>query len=207
MTWELYAAYLLASAVVLAIPGPTVLLVIAYALNEGRRAAWPTIAGVGLGDFVAMSVSLAGLGAVLAASAELFNLLKWAGAAYLVWLGVQIWRAKPAPAEAPPAQRKPAAAMFRHAFVVTALNPKGIAFFVAFLPQFVVPQQPAPPQLALLGMTFVLLGVLNAALYAMLAGSLRGLVRRPGALALFNRAGGTALIGAGVATAMLRRPS
>ena len=93
MSFEVWLAFAAASAVLLTIPGPTVLLIIAHAVAHGRRAAPATMAGVVLGDLVAMTASLAGLGALLAASATLFGVLKWAGAAYLVYLGWRLWRA------------------------------------------------------------------------------------------------------------------
>ena len=92
MSIELWLAFAAASAVVLAIPGPTVLLVVSYALAQGRRSASATVAGVALGDFTAMTASLLGLGVVLLASATLFTVLKWIGAAYLNYLGIELWR-------------------------------------------------------------------------------------------------------------------
>jgi threonine/homoserine/homoserine lactone efflux protein len=207
VTVELWLAFVAASAVVLAVPGPTVLLVTSYVFSEGRRSARATVPGVALGDCVAMTASLAGLGAAVAASATAFTVLKWAGAAYLVWLGATMWRAKPQPpavaGAALPALRD--RAMFAHAFAVTALNPKSIAFFVAFLPQFVAPGAPVPPQLAILGATFLVLATANAAAYAALAGTARRGLSRPGVVRAVNRLGGTLLIGAGVMTATLRR--
>ena len=91
-TW---IAFAFASIVLLLIPGPTVLLVVSYALTQGRRVALATVAGVALGDLVAMTLSLAGLGAILAASSAVFTILKWIGAAYLLYLGIRLWRAKP----------------------------------------------------------------------------------------------------------------
>ena len=206
MTLELYAAYLAATTVVLVLPGPTIMLVVSYALSEGRRSAWPTVLGVAAGDFVALSCSLAGLGAVLSTSATFFTVLKWAGAAYLVWLGIRMWRSEiriaKDQAAMPPRAALP---MAGHAFVVTALNPKGILFFIAFLPQFVSPAAPVAPQLALLGGTFLVLVIVNAALYALLAGSVRDAVRRPGVMRAVQRLGGSVLIGAGILTATLRR--
>lgn len=208
MTLELYAAYLVASAFLLLLPGPTVMLVVSYALAEGRRAAWPTVLGVAAGDLVALSCSLAGVGAILSTSATLFTALKWAGAAYLVYLGLRMWRSAPRP-EGEPAEDRPRTAlpMAAHAFVVTALNPKGILFFIAFLPQFVSPGAPIAPQLVLLGATFVVLAIVNTALYALLAGSVRDAVRRPGVMRAVHRLGGSVLIGAGIMTATLRRAS
>jgi len=204
MTFEIWLAFVAASAVVLAIPGPTILLVIGQSLGAGKRGALPLVAGVALGDLTAMTLSLAGLGAVLATSATAFTIVKWLGAAYLVWLGVSLWRAKvPVQGAAPVAL--PAARAMRDAYVVTALNPKSIAFFVAFVPQFVAANAAFAPQAAILIATFVAMAAANAALYALLAGRLAGAVRRPAVRRLVNRAGGTMLIGAGVATAAMRR--
>lgn len=202
MAVETWLAFAAASAVLLVVPGPTILLVIGQSLGAGRRNALPLVAGVAAGDLVAMSLSLAGLGALLAASATLFTLLKWAGAAYLVWLGAGLWRA-PVAAEAPPPL--PARRAARDAFLVTALNPKSLAFFVAFVPQFLDPARPFGPQAAILVPTFVVLAALNAGAYALLAGRLSAAVRRPAVRRAFNRAGGTFLIGAGLATAAMRR--
>ena len=94
MSLELWLGFALASAIAVAIPGPVVIFVLGRAASGGWRTAMPTVAGVVLGDAVAMSLSLLGLGAVLAASALAFSLLKWAGAGYLIWLGVRLWRAE-----------------------------------------------------------------------------------------------------------------
>jgi homoserine/homoserine lactone efflux protein len=206
VTLELYAAYLVATAVVLILPGPTIMLVVSYALSEGRRSAWPTVIGVAAGDLVAMSCSLAGLGAILSTSAAAFTALKWAGAVYLIYLGIRMWRSEIRIGEAAAAMpRRASLPMAGHAFVVTALNPKGILFFIAFLPQFVSAAAPIAPQLLLLGGTFLVLAIVNAALYALLAGSVRDVVRRPGAMKAVQRLSGGVLIGAGIVTATLRR--
>ncbi len=198
MALDTWLAFLAATAVMLAIPGPTILLVIGQALGGGTRAAVPLVAGVALGDLTAMTLSLAGLGALLAASATLFTVLKFFGAAYLVWLGIRMWRAPVGDAAAAPVGARRA---FRDAYVVTALNPKSIAFFVAFVPLFA----PFLPQAIVLVASFVTLAALNAAIYALLAARLSGAVARPSVRRVFNRAGGTLLVGAGVATAAMRR--
>lgn len=206
MTIETYLAYLLATIVVLVIPGPTIMLVVSCSLTQGRKAALPLALGVGLGDLVAMTASLAGLGALLATSAELFTVLKWIGAAYLIYLGIKTWRANPHLGDAMTMMRPESnrTNVFR-AFVVTATNPKSIAFFCAFLPQFLNHAVPILPQVLIMGATFVILAVANAALYALLAARARAAVANPRAMKMVNRAGGTALIGAGVLTAALRR--
>jgi threonine/homoserine/homoserine lactone efflux protein len=202
MMLESWIAFAIASAALLIIPGPTILLVVGQSLGGGRRNTLPLVLGVAAGDLTAMSLSLAGLGTLLAASATLFTLLKWAGAAYLVWLGIGLWRA-PVTVEAPP-PLPPLQAM-RDAYVVTALNPKSIAFFLAFVPQFLDAGAGFVPQAALLVATFVSLAALNAGVYALLAGRLSGAVRRPAVRRGFNRLGGGMLVGAGLATAAAGR--
>lgn len=202
-TWFAFAA---ASLVLLFIPGPTVILVVSYALTQGRRVALATAAGVALGDFTAMTLSLAGLGALLATSATLFTALKWIGAAYLVYLGIRLWRADPTlPAASTSPERRNARSIFAHAFVVTALNPKSIAFFIAFAPQFIDRSAPLLPQMAIMEATFVGLAALNALAYALAADRLRLRIRKPSVLKWLNRGGASVLVAMGVATAAASR--
>ena len=119
MTWSLWLAFVAASSILLIIPGPTVLLVVSYALGQGWRTALPMAIGVALGDFTAMTLSMLGLGALLAASATLFTILKWVGAAYLVWLGVKLWRAGGTLEAKPRTDATSAAKMLGHAWLVT----------------------------------------------------------------------------------------
>ncbi len=202
MPVDLWLAFAAASAVMLLIPGPTSLLVVSYALGHGARSAAATAAGVVAGDFVAMTLSLIGVGALLATSAELFTLLKWVGAGYLVWLGIKLWRTEPA-MEANLSINH--GRIFAHAFIVTTLNPKSIVFFVAFLPQFVDPSLPFLPQTIVLETTFLVLSATNALTYAFAASSARKAVRRPSVLRVINRLGGSLLIGAGLAAAFVKR--
>ena len=200
-----WLAFVAASAILLAIPGPTVLLVISYALGHGRRPAAAIVAGVALGDLTSMTASMLGLGAVLAASAMVFTALRWIGGAYLVYLGVKLWRApvaEAAAADAPPARLS---RMFAHAYAVTALNPKGIVFFVAFVPQFLMASAPFLPQVAVLEATFVTLAILNTVAYAMLASAARQRLRQLRVQRIVNRTGGTLLIGAGALAAGWRK--
>ena len=188
MSFELWIAFVIASSALLAVPGPTVMLVVSYALGHGRMSGWATVPGVALGDFTAMTVSLLGAGAILAASATLFTVLKLAGAAYLIWLGIKLWRADPKLEELEDtSQAKPTSLMFWHAFVVTALNPKGVVFFVAFVPQFIDPNAAVLPQFVILEATFLALAAANVAIWAVLAGHMRSRFKRPGTLKLVNR--------------------
>jgi threonine/homoserine/homoserine lactone efflux protein len=204
---ETWIAYAMACVALLLIPGPTLMVVVAQALARGPRVAIAAVPGVALGDLTAMSVSLAGAGAVLAASAALFTALKLLGAAYLVWLGSRLWRSPPAALTlTADRQGRDLGGVFFQCFAVTALNPKGILFFVAFVPQFIDPSQPLAPQVAVLMGTFVGLAAVHSLTWSLLAGSLRTRVSRPGTQRLIQRAGGSAMIGAGVLTA-LARPS
>lgn len=204
MTFETYISFFLLSLVFMVIPGPTVLLVVSQALTSGRRSVLPLVAGVGLGDLLAMSLSFAGIGTVLAASAFWFSLLKWAGAIYLIYLGIKAWR-QPLFTNGEARAASSGRAQFVSAFLTTALNPKSIIFFIAFMPQFVVQTSPVLPQFMLLGASYLGISIVNAAGYAAFAGHLHGLIKGPGVIKQFNRFGGSVLIGAGLLTAAVKR--
>jgi threonine/homoserine/homoserine lactone efflux protein len=177
---EHWLAFVAASTVLLILPGPTILTVISYSVSHGRRANLPLVAGVALGDSTALFVSLVGLGSLLATSAFWFTVVKWAGGLYLLYLGIKLLRTQPAVQsisrpEAPHSLWQ----LFANTYLVTALNPKGIVFFVAFLPQFLSTSAPITPQLWVLGSTFVVLAALNAAAYAVFASTARGLLASP----------------------------
>lgn len=207
MDLSLWMTFVGATLLLLIIPGPTVVLVLTYALTQGRRVAVASAAGIALGDFIAMTASLVGLGALVLASSTLFVALKWVGAAYLVWMGIGMIRsagsAKAIQIEDAP--QLSAGAVFRNAAVVTALNPKGIVFFIAFVPQFIRTDAALAPQFAILIATFVSLATINVLVYALLADRLRATIRRPSVLAWMTRIGGGVLIAMGVLTATLRK--
>lgn len=214
MTFTHWLPFAIASAILVAIPGPTVLLVVSYALGHGRRYALATTTGVALGDFTAMTASMLGLGVILAASATLFSMLKWVGAAYLIYLGIKLWRAPVSVPDAPNASDMPAmpdtpetrtGRIVAHAYAVTALNPKSIIFFVAFVPQFIDPHLRATPQIVIFETTFIVLATLNAFGYAMLAAAARKAVRSARVQRIVNRTGGSLLIGAGLFAAAWKK--
>jgi threonine/homoserine/homoserine lactone efflux protein len=204
MTIEAWLAFTAASAALLVIPGPTILLVVSYALGQGWRSALPMAVGVALGDFTAMTLSILGVGALLATSATVFTLLKWVGAAYLVWLGIKLWQAGGTLDGTPRTNAASALKMLGHAWVVTALNPKSITFFVAFLPQFLDPRADFWAQMLVVETTFLALAFANVLGYALVATRARMIVQRPQAMRILNRAGGSLLIGAGVAAIGLK---
>lgn len=207
MPIELWFAFVAASALLLIIPGPTILTVISYSMAQGRRANVPLVAAVALGDSTALVVSLLGLGALLAASAWWFTAVKWAGGLYLLYLGIKLLRAGISPSELADASVSSSRwKLFANTYLVTALNPKGIVFFVAFLPQFISAEAPLARQLWILAITFVVMATLNATLYAAFASSARKLLSSPRSLRWFNMAGGGPLSAAGVWALLARRP-
>ena len=207
MTGSTAVAFLLASLVLAVTPGPGVAYIVARTLAQGRSAGLASVAGVALGNLGnALGASL-GLAALFAISSAAFTIVKWAGAAYLLWLGVQALRQPPAAAAAPGAFGAPRLAIiFRDGFVVALLNPKTALFFAAFLPQFMDPAASAVPQAALLGGVFVLLAAATDSGYVLLAGAVgralagRGAQRIAG---LGRYAAAATYIGLGLYTAAL----
>jgi threonine/homoserine/homoserine lactone efflux protein len=203
---ELWVAFVLASGVVLVIPGPTILTVISYSVAHGRRANVPLVIGVALGDSTAMLASVFGLGALLSTSAFWFTIVKLAGGAYLLYLGIKLLRAGVSVTEtASPTATNSRWRMFAATYVVTALNPKSIVFFVAFLPQFIDHDADLVRQLWVLTITFVAMATLNATLYAAFAASARALLASRAAQRRFNVVGGSILSAAGVLGMLAKR--
>jgi threonine/homoserine/homoserine lactone efflux protein len=206
VSFELWLAFVAASAVLLVIPGPTILTVISYSMAHGRRANVPLVAAVALGDSTALVVSLLGLGALMATSAFWFTVVKLVGGLYLLYIGIKLLRAGIAPpVTAAPAAPKSYWRLFANTYLVTALNPKGIVFFVAFLPQFINPSAGVASQLWALAITFVVMATINATVYAVFAASARTLLASSLAQRSFNLAGGSLLSVAGVWALLARR--
>jgi threonine/homoserine/homoserine lactone efflux protein len=176
MSLHLYMAFVLTSAIVICSPGPTVLMVIADALAHHARHAWSTVLGVGAGDLVAMSISLAGAGAVLRTSATAFTVMKVIGGLYLIYLGarsIYATRNRNVALEdlGEAMAARSARARFTTAFMVTVTNPKLILFFVAFVPQFISTSQSFAQQGVIYIATFDVMAMVNASLYAYMARS------------------------------------
>lgn len=206
MSIELWLAFVAASVILLVIPGPTILTVISYSVAHGRRVNIPLVVAVALGDSTALVLSILGLGALLAASAFWFTVIKTAGGIYLLYLGVKLLRAGVAPVD-PTRSAMPGSRwkLFANTYLVTALNPKGIVFFVAFLPQFIDPSASVSRQLWILAVTFVTMATVNATLYAVFAASARKLLASPRAQRRFSIAGGSLLSVAGVWALLAKR--
>lgn len=194
-----WVAFLVASILFIQVPGPSLLFTIGRALTVGRREALLSVVGNGLGVTAQVALVAVGLGAVVAASATAYTLIKVAGAAYVIWLGVQAIRhradARLAMAAAVPARR---GHPVRIGFTVGATNPKTIVFFVAFLPQFTDPSGPVAVQTMLLGLVFGAMAVVSDGTWAIAAGTARDwFARRPSRLDALSAAGGTMMIGLG----------
>ena len=198
MTLENWLAYTLVTATFLLIPGPTILLVISYSLIRGRKAVFALLLGVGLGDIVALILSFIGVGLLLQTVAITFQFLKWIGAAYLIWLGIRMWSSASESMElSAKTDNKVWHAIMANAFVITALNPKSIVFFLAFLPQFINSEKPFITQSLILGSTFLILAIISVLFYSMLA-SFTGQQMQLSLIHRWtNRIGGSLLIGAG----------
>jgi threonine/homoserine/homoserine lactone efflux protein len=200
-----WLAFVVASLLFIQVPGPSLLFMLGRALTVSLRDALVSVAGNALGLVVQVMLVAVGLGAVVAASASAYTVLKIVGAAYVVWLGVQAIRHRgDARLALLSGQRPPerATAALRTGFVVGVTNPKTIVFFVAFLPQFTSPDAPAGPQLALLGLVFGLMAVASDSTWAVVAGRARlWFARRPSRLDTMSTAGGVMMIGLGATMA------
>ncbi len=202
MSPALFGAFVGATAILMVIPGPNVALIVANSLAFGARGGLVTVAGTSAAMVVQLTVAALGVTALLRALAQAFELLRWLGVAYLVWLGARAWRA-PANDLSRTHAVSPAKT-FGRGFLVSLTNPKTLAFYAAFLPQFLDPSAPLGRQMAILSVTFVSIALIIDGGWALLAGRARGLIARFGRLR--NKLTGTALIGAAVGLALARRP-
>jgi homoserine/homoserine lactone efflux protein len=202
MNWQLFTAFLLITLVLILIPGPIVTLVIATSASKGLRAGLVTVAGTSTGNAVLLAAIALGLSWILSNALTWFEMLRWLGVAYLIWLGIQAWRGAAGGAPLPPSDR----VYFWRGFLVALSNPKTIAFFTAFLPQFVDPSLPVARQLALLCAVSVLLATLSDAGWAILAGLGRIWFMQPARAKLLGRLSGLTLIGGGIWLSLSRRP-
>jgi threonine/homoserine/homoserine lactone efflux protein len=196
------ALFAAAALALLLIPGPAVLYIVAQSAQHGRVAGLVSVGGVHAGTLVHVAAAAAGLSAIIVSSALAFSFVKFAGAAYLVYLGVRRIVARE-PAERIETPEQPLARLFRQGVVVNVLNPKTALFFLAFLPQFVDPDRAVWPQVLVFGLTFVALGFVSDGLYAVAAGSLARWLRAKRRAVAW--ASGTVFIGLGVSAALAKR--
>ena len=207
MSWTMWLAFLAAALVIAVSPGPGAVLSMSTGLRYGYAAALRAIAGLQIALLLQLGVVALGLGAVLATSETAFAVVKFAGAAYLIWLGVQKWRSPPEPiggdGEGQRVQSR--RQLYAQGILVNLTNPKAIVFIAALVPQFIVPDRPQWPQFAIIGATMVAVDMMVMSCYALLATRFRPLLRNPRLLRLQNRIFGGLFVGAGAMLAASSR--
>jgi threonine/homoserine/homoserine lactone efflux protein len=202
MPLDLYLAYLLACVLIAIVPGPTVTVIVANSLRHGTRAGLLNVAGTQLGLALMMATLIVGLTSVIAAMGWVFDWLRYAGAAYLVWLGWKLLRSPEAIADAGDAPR-PKGGFFLQGFIVMMSNPKALLFFGAFIPQFVDARGNYVAQIALLGVTAMAVALVSDGAYAVLTGR-AGAVLSKRKARLASRVSGSFLIAGGIWLALTR---
>jgi threonine/homoserine/homoserine lactone efflux protein len=203
----LWGLFVVASLVLLLTPGPAVLFIVARSIQQGRTAGLVSVVGIHLGTIVHITAAAVGLSALLVSSALAFAIIKYLGAAYLIWMGIRTLMAKDPDPKLPVVPAEPLHRAFRDGFVVNLFNPKTAIFFLAFLPQFVDPARGGLHwQILILGLTFMGLGILSDGVFALVAGAAGDLLRRSRRFKRFLRwFSGTSFIGLGVTAAMATR--
>ena len=205
MNPHLYLAFVVTVAILIAVPGPIVSMVVANALSDGAGSGLRTAVGAGIGNAILLGAVAAGIGASVARLSLVFGVVRWIGAAYLIWLGLRAWRTPPRRANpgGVGADRRARAAVFQGLWVALT-NPKAIVFYLALLPQFIDPREPACRQLLAMSATMVLLGLCSDGLYALLAGRARTWLADPARRRLQDRITGSVLIGVGFGLLLVR---
>ena len=203
ITIELYLAFIAATVVLMVIPGPNVALIVANSVAHGTRFGLLTVAATSTAVVVHLTLTVIGAAAVLNFLAASFDWLRWAGVAYLVYLGIATWRAPVADLAQTQPQARSGRLIFARGFLIGLTNPKTLLFYGAFFPQFITPGPDAGQQLLLLAVTFLAVAIVCDSLWAILAGRLRALLVAH--TRLRNRITGGLLVGAGLGLAMARR--
>lgn len=206
MTLAVWLGFLLASILIAVTPGPGAVLSMSNGMRHGYRSAFVGILGLQVALLAHLLLVAIGFGALLAASEVAFSLVKFVGAAYLVWLGIQKWRARPQPIAAE-LEKQPSRGLFLQGLLVNLTNPKAIIFVAALVPQFVDPALTLLPQYLLIAATLCLTDTLVMSTYALSAVRLGRWLRDPGMLRLQNRLFGGMFVSAGAALAVSSRSS
>lgn len=203
MDLNLYIAFFAATALMILLPGPSVMLTVAHSISFGWRRALATVTGATIGVGIQLAITLVGMTSLMVLMAEWFEWLRWAGVAYLAYLGIQQWRAQPE-TEAAPVTRSGRSLLIQ-GVVVTTANPKSMLFLAAFFPQFIDPVAAPGPQFALLGVTFLAITFGFTGLWAVAAGHAGTAFRTRRGIRLRNRIAGSLMLGAGLGLALVRR--
>jgi len=205
MALDLYIAYVLATAALVLMPGPIVTLTVANSLAHGAGRGILTVLGASTGSAVLLAAGALGMAWVLSELSGWVDWIRWIGAAYLIYLGIRQWRAKPVDLKDAKADKGPVTSVMLHGFIVAVTNPKTILFYAAFFPQFIDTTRPLGPQLWLMSLTFVGIALTLDSGYALLAGKLRRWLSGPEKGRLRNRITGSLLMLTGAGLALVRR--
>ncbi len=204
MELHVYLAFVVATTIMIALPGPSVLLTVAHSISFGWRPALATVAGETLGIAVQLGIAAIGLTSLLHAVAGAFEWLRWTGAAYLVYLGVKQWRSAAEPLAIDTASVSPKN-LFVQGLGVTIPNPKSLVFIAAFLPQFIDAARPLGWQFAFIVPTFLGITFSVTAIWALVAGNASALLRRRSIVPSVLRTAGGVMIAAGIGLVLARR--
>ena len=207
MSWDAYLIFVVTTAVVCLTPGPAALLIVAQGISNGLRRSYWAIAGIALANAIYFALSATGIAALIVASSRLFSVIKWAGVAYLFYLGISAIRSKSSALtvthDAGRAVHGPRA--FWQAVVVELANPKALLYFVALLPQFIDPAQPIGRQMLVFGLTCIVLDTAAYSLYAWLGSKTRRFTANAKFVSASNRVSGSLLMIAGALMAGVKR--
>ncbi len=199
-----YLAFIVATTIMIALPGPSVLLTVAHSISFGWQNTLSTVAGATTGIALQLLVAAIGLTSLLNAVAEAFEWLRWAGAAYLVFLGIKQWRSASEPLKVDTSSVSKTNLLVQ-GVVITTFNPKSLIFIAAFLPQFIDTARPLELQLAYVIPTFLVITFAVTSVWAVVAGNARGFLKRQRAFRTAFRAAGGMMVIAGMGLALARR--
>jgi homoserine/homoserine lactone efflux protein len=207
MTWQVWLAFLGAAIVISVAPGPGAVQSMATGMTEGLRRGWWSVFGLEIGLMLQLVLVAAGVGAIVAASALAFTVVKWLGVAYLAYLAFRQWRTAPRDMrdQLGTSVTSSRRALVARGFLVNATNPKGLVFFLAALPQFVVPAAPLLPQYLAIGLTMIVVDIVVMGFYTGLAGRLMNWLHNARQQTILNRVIAAMFAGAAVVLSLVRR--
>ncbi|KAA0115700.1 LysE family transporter [Mycolicibacterium sp. P9-22] len=207
MTWQVWLAFLGAAIVISVAPGPGAVQSMATGMTEGLRRGWWSVFGLEIGLMLQLALVAAGVGAIVAASALAFTVVKWLGVAYLAYLAIRQWRTAPRDMreQLGTSTGSSRRALVARGFLVNATNPKGLVFFLAALPQFVVPAAPLLPQYLAIGLTMIVVDIVVMGFYTGLAGRLMNWLHNARQQTIMNRVIAAMFAGAAVVLSLVRR--
>ena len=204
MELHIYLAFIISTTIMIALPGPSVLLTVAHSISFGWKHGIATVAGATLGIAIQLAISTIGLASLLNTVAEAFEWLRWIGVAYLIYLGIKQWRSADQSFEFDSSSASKQN-VFVQGLVTTILNPKSLIFIAAFLPQFIDTTKPLELQLMIIVTTFLMIAFTVTSIWALIAGKIRNYIKRPKAINAVVRTSGGLMILAGIGLSLARR--